>query len=155
MKTNNDYKGNGTLIGPPGGKYYQAWAKYYLKFFQAYKQNNIEFWGLTAQNEPSDGYIFNFSFNAMGFTPETQAQFIVDNLGPTLEANGFGDLKIMILDDQRVFLPSWAERVINSRSRYFEYLFLFKCSNFRFSHFLQKHINTYLELLYTGTSIRS
>jgi glucosylceramidase len=111
MKTNNDYKGNGTLIGPPGGIYYQTWANYYLKFFQAYKRNNINFWAVTAQNEPTDGYLYKMSFNAMGFTPETQAQFIIDNLGPTLENNGFQDIKIMILDDQRLFLPEWPERV--------------------------------------------
>ena len=48
----------------------------------------------------------------MGFTPETQSQFIVDNLGPTLEQNGFAAIKIMILDDNRIFLPAWPERVI-------------------------------------------
>lgn len=45
----------GTLIGPAGGKYYQTWANYYLKFFQSYKQQNIDFWAVTAQNEPTDG----------------------------------------------------------------------------------------------------
>lgn len=58
MKTNNDFKGNGTLIGPEGGKYYDTWAKYYLKFFQAYQEHNLTFWALTAQNEPSDGYLY-------------------------------------------------------------------------------------------------
>lgn len=58
MKTNNDFKGNGTLIGPEGGKYYQAWANYYLKFFQAYKKYNLNFWALTAQNEPTDGFLY-------------------------------------------------------------------------------------------------
>ncbi len=106
------YNKKGTLIGPPGGKYYQTWANYYLKFFQAYQESGLNFWAMTAQNEPSDGYMFKFPFNSMGFTPETQAEFIVTNLGPTLEQNGFGDIKIMILDDQRIFLPSWAERVI-------------------------------------------
>jgi glucosylceramidase len=82
-----------------------------LKFFQAYQKNGLDFWAMTAQNEPSDGYIYKFAFSSMGFTPETQAEFIVTNLGPTLEQNGFGDIRIMILDDQRIFLPSWAERV--------------------------------------------
>jgi glucosylceramidase len=105
MKTNNDYKGNGTLIGPEGGKYYQTWANYYVKFFQEYKLNNISFWAMTAQNEPTDGFLYKFGFNAMGFTPQSQATFILKNLGPTLRKNNFGDIKIMILDDQRLFLP--------------------------------------------------
>lgn len=47
----------------------------------------------------------------MGFTPETQAIFVTKNLGPTLEQNGFDHIKIMILDDQRLFLPGWPQRV--------------------------------------------
>jgi glucosylceramidase len=101
----------GTLIGPPGGLYYQTWANYYLKFFQSYKKFNLSFWGVTAQNEPTDGAIYKFSFNAMGFSPETQSEFIASNLGPVLESNGFEDIKIMILDDQRLFLPAWPQRV--------------------------------------------
>jgi hypothetical protein len=58
QKTNNDFKGMGTLIGPEGGQYYKTWAKYYLKFFEAYKKHNLTFWALTAQNEPSDGFLY-------------------------------------------------------------------------------------------------
>ena len=72
MKTNNDIKGNGTLIGPPGGQFYQIWANYYVKFLQEYEKNGVKFWGMTAQNEPTDGGIYKFPFNNMGFTPETR-----------------------------------------------------------------------------------
>jgi glucosylceramidase len=47
----------------------------------------------------------------MGFTPESQATFVAENLGPTLAKNGFGNVKIMVLDDQRLFLPEWMLRV--------------------------------------------
>lgn len=107
----------GSLEGPVGGVYYQTWANYYLKFFQAYKQFNLSFWGVTGHNEPTNGNIPNslfVKFNSMGFTPETQAAFIFENLGPTLEANGLGDVKIMILDDQRAYLPLWPKKVIES-----------------------------------------
>jgi glucosylceramidase len=57
--------------------------------------------------------LYHFSFNALGFTPESQAEFIVKNLGPTLEKNGFEDIKIMILDDQRLFLTEWPKRVFD------------------------------------------
>lgn len=52
-----------------------------------------------------------FPFNCMGWTPESQAFFVGLNLGPTLAEKGFGDVKIMILDDQRLLLPKWAETV--------------------------------------------
>lgn len=47
----------------------------------------------------------------MGWTPEDQAFFVGLNLGPTLAAKGFGDIKIMIMDDQRILLPKWAKTV--------------------------------------------
>ena len=45
----------------------------------------------------------------MGWSAEEQALFVGVNLGPTLASNGFGDIKIMILDDQRPNLPRWPE----------------------------------------------
>ena len=47
----------------------------------------------------------------MGWTPETQAFFIGLNLGPTLHQNGFDNVKIMIMDDQRILIPKWPETV--------------------------------------------
>ena len=38
----------------------------------------------------------------MGWTAENQAVFIGLNLGPTLAANGFANVKILIMDDQRI-----------------------------------------------------
>ena len=63
-----------------------------------------------------DGTVPGFSFNCMGWTPEDQALFIGLNLGPTLQAKGFGDIKIMILDDQRLLLPKWAKSVDHSHA---------------------------------------
>ena len=47
----------------------------------------------------------------MGFTPEQQRDFIKLDLGPALHNNSFGDIKLMILDDNRLLLPYWAEQV--------------------------------------------
>lgn len=85
------------------------------RFLEEYKKHNVSFWGLTAQNEPTDGYIYNHFFQAMGFTPEQQRDFIRLDLGPALHDNGFGDLKLMILDDNRLLLPYWAEKVLNQK----------------------------------------
>ena len=35
----------------------------------------------------------------------------MENLGPALEKNGYEDLSLMIMDDQRSQLPAWAETV--------------------------------------------
>lgn len=47
-------------------EYLSIWAKYYLKFFDAYKEHNISFWGVTTQNEPFDG-LYNSSIPNNGF----------------------------------------------------------------------------------------
>uniref|UniRef100_T1JDD3 Glucosylceramidase n=1 Tax=Strigamia maritima TaxID=126957 RepID=T1JDD3_STRMM len=113
MKTSDEFSGKGTLKGEPGGEYYQAWAEYFAKFLEEYGKNNISFWAVTAQNEPTDGDIANFSFNSLGFTAETQREFVAKNLGPTLEKSGFSQVKIIILDDQRLMLPKWAQTVLS------------------------------------------
>ena len=113
MKTNNNMTGKGSIKGFAGGEYSKAWANYFVKFLQAYKDAGINVWGLTAQNEPSDGMIDNFPFQCLGSTAQQQRDFIALDLGPALQAAGFGDVKLMILDDQRAFLPSWPEVILN------------------------------------------
>lgn len=45
------------------------------RFIKSYEEHNISIWGLTTQNEPSDGLEKGFSFNAIGWTPEEQVCF--------------------------------------------------------------------------------
>jgi len=110
MKSNGLVFGQGYLLP----QHYQLWADYHLRFLQAYKENGIEMWGLTAQNEPVDGNIPDFGFNCMGWNASTQATWIGQNLGPTLEENGFGHLKLMAFDDQRPLLPGWSNEVMEN-----------------------------------------
>ncbi len=49
----------------------------------------------------------------MGWTAETQTTFVGQNLGPSMADRGFGDVKIMIMDDQRTQLPDWPRTVIS------------------------------------------
>lgn len=72
----------------------------------------VSIWGITAQNEPIDGYVPKFSFQALGFTPGTQRDFIAKDLGPALTAAGLRKVKLMIMDDQRFLLPNWADKVL-------------------------------------------
>lgn len=109
MKSNNDLIGKGYLMP----QYYQSWANYFVKFLDEYSKQGIEFWGLTAQNEPWDGTVPNFTFNAMGWNSTTQKDWIVEFLGPALENSGYETVKLMILDDQRVLVPKWARDVFS------------------------------------------
>lgn len=113
MKSNHIVTGIGELVGSAGDKYHKTWASYFSKFFDEYKAHGIEFWGVTMQNEPSNGLLVSAGWQSTGWSPESQRDFIKTDLGPELKRSGYGDLKLMILDDQRVFLPTWPKRVLN------------------------------------------
>ena len=76
-------------------QYYDAFARYFVKYLQAYRDADIEFWALTPENEPmgNDG-----SWESMHFSPANEAAFIANNLGPALATNGFGKVKILGFD---------------------------------------------------------
>ncbi|XP_799203.3 lysosomal acid glucosylceramidase [Strongylocentrotus purpuratus] len=112
MKTNNNYKGPGQIFGNPGEKYYKTWANYFIRFFEEYRKHNVTFWGVTVENEPMAGGINNYKTPSCYFTPEMERDFIKLDLGPALHANGFGDLELMMLDEQRYELPGWPEVVL-------------------------------------------
>ncbi|XP_069690290.1 lysosomal acid glucosylceramidase-like [Periplaneta americana] len=88
-------------------KYYQIWANYFIKFLDAYKRYGIRFWSLSPQNEPFFGNLIFFEDILMGWTPTEIKSFVVQNLGPTLYASGYGDIQLIIHDDQRAFFPLW------------------------------------------------
>lgn len=107
MKTNNDYVGIGFLKE----EMYQVWANYFVKFFDAYKANGIQFWGVTTQNEPSLAMIPLKQVNSIAWTTRMMGKWISENLGPTLRNSEYSNLKIMCLDDQRFFLPWYVDTV--------------------------------------------
>ncbi|XP_074118302.1 lysosomal acid glucosylceramidase [Sminthopsis crassicaudata] len=115
LKTNGAVNGKGSLKGKPGDKYHQTWANYFIKFLDAYAEHKLKFWAVTAENEPSAGMISGYPFQCLGFTPELQRDFIAFDLGPALAQSDHRDTKLLILDDQRLLLPHWAEVVLKDR----------------------------------------
>ena len=114
MKTNNNEIGISWLKGKPGDKYHKTWAQYFVRFFEEYSKLGIKFWGVTVQNEPSNGLIVPSFWQSTGFTSQMERDFVKLDLGPALQGSAITkDLKVMILDDQRVFLPTWVENVLS------------------------------------------
>nr|XP_040020713.1 lysosomal acid glucosylceramidase [Gasterosteus aculeatus aculeatus] len=113
MKTNGALIGKGSLRGRPGGKEHKTWAQYYIRFLEEYAKYNLTFWALTTGNEPSAGHITNYSFQALGFTPEEQRDWVALDLGPALHASSHPRTHVLILDDNRLLLPHWAKVVLN------------------------------------------
>ena len=93
MKDNNDWKG-GKLLP----KYYDTWAEYFSKYITAYQEEGIEIWGLTVENEPLGN---DSNWDSMHFTPEEQNEFVKNHLGPQLENDGHGKVKILGFDQNR------------------------------------------------------
>lgn len=82
-----------------------------FRFLEEYRKFNLSFWAVTTGNEPSAGQMTNYSFQALGFTPETQRDWVIMDLGPALHASPFADTRVIILDDNRLLLPHWAKVV--------------------------------------------
>ena len=90
MKFNNSMLG-----GSMRNQYFAVYAKYYLKFLQAYAAEGVPVQALTSQNEvdtDQDGRM-----PACLWGEEYEIQFVRDHLGPLLESSG-QQTKIWILD---------------------------------------------------------
>ncbi|XP_025947319.1 glucosylceramidase-like isoform X3 [Apteryx rowi] len=112
MKSNGDIRGKGSLKGQAGDKYHRAWASYFVKFLDEYAKRNVTFWAVTAQNEPLATLLAPAKLPTVIFTAAQQRDFILRNLGPAL-AQSAHRTRIIILDDQRIHLPAWAQVVLN------------------------------------------
>ncbi len=93
MKTNNNMLQGGKLKP----EYFQSWADYYVKFFNAYAKEDIPFWGLTIQNEPMAVQ----TWESCIYTAEEERDFIKNYLGPVLEKNEMLDLNVIVYDHNR------------------------------------------------------
>jgi len=94
MKTN----GQMGLSGSPGLKptARDAWARYLAKWVSAFKAKDVPIWAMTVQNEPEA----NSSFEACLFTPQEEASFLGEYLGPTMERE-HPDVKIFVFDHNK------------------------------------------------------
>lgn len=93
MKTNNDMLRGGKLKPD----YYDSWAKYYVKFIQAYEKEGIPVWGISIQNEP----MATQKWESCIYTAEEERDFLKNHLGPVMHQSGFKDKKIIVWDHNR------------------------------------------------------
>lgn len=101
MKDNNDWVG-GKLLP----KYYDTWALFFSKYLDAYAAEGIDIWGLTVENEPHGN---GNNWESMHYTPEEMTFFVENHLGPRLESDGKGDVKIFGYDQNRDGLKEWVD----------------------------------------------
>jgi len=101
MKDNNNWVG-GKLLP----KYYHTWALFFSKYVDAYREEGIDIWGFTVENEPHGN---GNSWESMHFSPEEMTDFVQNYLGPKLEAHGKRHLKILGYDQNREGLKEWVD----------------------------------------------
>ena len=113
MKDNNNWVG-GKLLP----EYYDTWALFFSKYVDAYKAEGIDIWGFTVENEPLGN---GNNWESMHFTPKEMTDFVQNHLGPKLEADGKGNLKILGYDQNREHLKEWVDEMFRDEasSKYF------------------------------------
>ena len=99
MKDNKKWVG-GKLLP----EYYDTWALYFSKYIDAYKKEGITIWGLTVENEPNGN---GNNWESMIYTPQEMTNFVQNHLGPKLESEGKGEVKILGYDQNRAGLKDW------------------------------------------------
>lgn len=123
MKTNEHFN-QGHLKGSISGDlnkktssefYYKALAELKRNFLLAYKDNKIEFWGLTVMNEPLFAIQPFLDFNTMIFPGEDYANYVAKYLGPTIRNDErLKHIKLIAHDDNRRYLMNYTDPVLSN-----------------------------------------
>ncbi len=92
MKDNQDWKG-GKLLP----EYYETWALFFSKYYNAYQAQGIDIWGFTVENEPLGN---DSNWESMHYTPEEMNDFVKNHLGPQLQGDGI-KAKLLGYDQNR------------------------------------------------------
>jgi glucosylceramidase len=113
MKDNKKYVG-GKLLP----EFNDAFALYFSKYLEAYKKEGIDIWGVTVMNEPLGN---GNNWESTLFSPKEMTDFVQNHLGPKLEKDGWGNVKILGYDQNRAFLPEWVDAMYKDEksSKYF------------------------------------
>ena len=103
MKDNKNWVG-GKLLP----EYYDTWAMYFSKYIDAYKNEGINIWGITVENEPHGN---GNNWESMLYSPQEMTSFVQDHLGPTLEKEGKENIKILGYDQNRAGIKEWVDEM--------------------------------------------
>jgi glucosylceramidase len=100
MKDNKNYVG-GKLLP----EYYDTWALFFSKYVTAYKNEGIDIWGFTVENEPLGN---GNNWESMHYSPDEMTNFVQHHLGPQLRQD-YPNVKILGYDQNREHLNEWVD----------------------------------------------
>lgn len=89
-------------------KYYQLWAEYFVKYITEVRKRGVNLTAISIQNEPNA----NVTWDSCIYTAEEESVFLKEFLGPNLEKNGLGDVKILIWDHNKDLLVDRAREIM-------------------------------------------
>jgi glucosylceramidase len=97
MKDNQDWYGQGK-----GGRllpeHYDTFARYLVKYLQAYRTEGVKIWAITPENEPLGN---GGQWESMEFSANALRDFIGRHLGPQLRKQGLADVRVIQFDHNR------------------------------------------------------
>lgn len=105
----NKWQGSG---GALKSKYLGTYADYLVRYLEAYRAAGVPIWGLTPVNEPNGN---GGNWESMSFSPESQRDFIKNQLGPRLFDRGRRNVKLLVYDQNRDDLERWADTILSDR----------------------------------------
>lgn len=114
MKDNKEWVG-----GKLAPEFRETWALFFSKYLDAYKNEGIDIWGFTVENEPHGN---GNNWESMLYSPKEMTDFVRDYLGPSLEKNGHGDKIILGYDQNRAGLKEWVDEMYKdgASAKYFD-----------------------------------
>lgn len=107
MKTNGEMNHGGKLKE----EFYGQWAKYIARYIKEYAAIGIKVSMVTVQNEPMAVQ----TWDSCIYETEDEMRFVRDYLGPELEKEGLGDVKILVWDHNKEILFDRASGVLKDK----------------------------------------
>ena len=109
MKTNGRMNNGGSLKK----EYYPVWARYFVKFIEAFENEGIPFWGLTLQNEP----LAITPWDNCNFT-HAQERELLKEVSRALKSAGYSDKKIIVWDHNKDVIKERADVIFSDLEAY-------------------------------------
>lgn len=104
MKTNGEMNHGGSLKK----EYQKTWALYIATYIKDCKKDGIEIEMLTVQNEPEATQ----TWDSCRYSAKDEMEFVRDYLGPTLQEEGLGQVKIYVWDHNKEIVFERAKEIL-------------------------------------------
>jgi len=105
MKDNNDMLHGGKLRP----EYRDSWARYYTKFIESYRAEEVPVWGITIQNEP----MATQTWESCIYQADEERDFLKQHLGPVMRGAGLDDVNIIVWDHNRDLIVQRAQTIFD------------------------------------------